>query len=290
MCKDVPGLAACGRTFLGGWRRDDEGSRARRPAWIRWKHWRARCARPTTTTLTSRFVGPMARERHRAGPCRAVARLRGSGAETRRGAAGPRRGRWRPLGWPNRVCKADRSSVAGLLAGRDGAHGNCPRAWPMRLLSNRRKNVKHAARRILRSGPRHEPIDLHRGLPMRSRPLRGRRASRPRQHLLLPHVPEGIRRALHGLRALPGEPCRLVDAAGHVLQLGRRSARLLPGCGTPLTYRNVRGSNLSVTLNSLDDPGFVKPEASFFSNQKAAWLNDLDRLPSLDVDRGSEPA
>ncbi len=61
-------------------------------------------------------------------------------------------------------------------------------------------------------------------------------------------------------------------------------------CGTPLTYRNVQGSSISVTLNSLDDPGSVTPEACFFSDQKAAWLGDLDRLPSLDLDRGSEPA
>ena len=61
-------------------------------------------------------------------------------------------------------------------------------------------------------------------------------------------------------------------------------------CGTPLTYRNVRGSRISVTLNSLDDPGFVRPEASFFSDQKAHWLSDLDRLPGIDVDPVSDPS
>lgn len=55
-------------------------------------------------------------------------------------------------------------------------------------------------------------------------------------------------------------------------------------CGTPLTYRNVQGSNISLTLNSLDDPGSVKPQFSFFPEQKAPWLGDLDGLPALDME------
>ena len=60
-------------------------------------------------------------------------------------------------------------------------------------------------------------------------------------------------------------------------------------CGTPLTYRNVQGSSISLTLNSLDDPGPVKPGFSFFDDQKAAWLGDLDSLPRLDTDPSSAP-
>ncbi len=60
-------------------------------------------------------------------------------------------------------------------------------------------------------------------------------------------------------------------------------------CGTPLTYRNVQGSNISLTLNSLDDPGSVKPAFSFFNDQKAAWLDDLDRLTVIDTDAASPP-
>ena len=58
-------------------------------------------------------------------------------------------------------------------------------------------------------------------------------------------------------------------------------------CGTPLTYRNVHGSSISLTLNSLDDPGSVKPEFSFFNEQKAAWLDELETLPVLDMDPAS---
>ncbi len=34
-------------------------------------------------------------------------------------------------------------------------------------------------------------------------------------------------------------------------------------CGTPLTYRWVEGPNVSITLNSLDDPEAVRPERRY---------------------------
>lgn len=55
-------------------------------------------------------------------------------------------------------------------------------------------------------------------------------------------------------------------------------------CGTPLTYRDTRGPNVSLTLNSLDDPGTVAPEFSFSNEQKAPWLDDLDGLPVVEMD------
>jgi hypothetical protein len=60
-------------------------------------------------------------------------------------------------------------------------------------------------------------------------------------------------------------------------------------CGTPLTYRNVQGSSISVTLNSLDSPGTVKPQGVFFAKQKAGWLGELDELPVLAEDASSFP-
>ncbi len=55
-------------------------------------------------------------------------------------------------------------------------------------------------------------------------------------------------------------------------------------CGTPLSYRNITGSNVSLTLNSLDDPGMVEPAFRFSPEQKAPWLNNLDALETLDMD------
>ena len=61
-------------------------------------------------------------------------------------------------------------------------------------------------------------------------------------------------------------------------------------CGTPLTYRNVAGPNVSLTLNSLDDPGSVTPEFSFSTDRKAPWLDALDGLHTLDLAAPGAPA
>ena len=55
-------------------------------------------------------------------------------------------------------------------------------------------------------------------------------------------------------------------------------------CGTPLTYRNIRGPNISLTLNSLDEPAAITPEFSFTTDRKPPWLNGLDELQPLDMD------
>jgi hypothetical protein len=60
-------------------------------------------------------------------------------------------------------------------------------------------------------------------------------------------------------------------------------------CGTPLTFRNVQGSSISVTLNSLDHPEAVKLQGVFFPRQKATWLSELDALPVIDEDASSAP-
>ncbi len=55
-------------------------------------------------------------------------------------------------------------------------------------------------------------------------------------------------------------------------------------CGTPLTYRGVDGPNVSLTLNSLDNPAAVQPSISFVVERRAPWLYDLDLMPTEDGD------
>jgi hypothetical protein len=43
-------------------------------------------------------------------------------------------------------------------------------------------------------------------------------------------------------------------------------------CGTPLTYRNLRASRISVTLGSLDDPDAVAPEFQLEADHAVAWV------------------
>ena len=60
-------------------------------------------------------------------------------------------------------------------------------------------------------------------------------------------------------------------------------------CGTPLTYRQIDGVYISLTLNSLDNPEAVQPELSFASDCKARWLQSLDNLPEKAMDLTISP-
>ena len=61
-------------------------------------------------------------------------------------------------------------------------------------------------------------------------------------------------------------------------------------CGTPLTYRQIDGPNISLTLNSLDNPDAARPpEVSLVTERKAEWLSRLDRLPTDDWDLTANP-
>lgn len=54
-------------------------------------------------------------------------------------------------------------------------------------------------------------------------------------------------------------------------------------CGTPLSYRQVDGPNVSLTIGSLDDPGLVTPEMSFSVETRAAWCLHLGELPVVEM-------
>jgi hypothetical protein len=55
-------------------------------------------------------------------------------------------------------------------------------------------------------------------------------------------------------------------------------------CGTPLSYREVSGPNISLTINSLDDPESVRPEWRFSPHMQVSWCSSLSSLPSREVD------
>jgi len=52
-----------------------------------------------------------------------------------------------------------------------------------------------------------------------------------------------------------------------------------PACGTPLTYRWTDGPNISLTINSLDDPESVRPEVRFSPETEVSWCATLGTLP-----------
>lgn len=57
-------------------------------------------------------------------------------------------------------------------------------------------------------------------------------------------------------------------------------------CGTPLSYRDTRGPNVSLTIYSLDDPGAVDLEFCFAPDRKPAWLGALDALRPVGLQDG----
>jgi hypothetical protein len=60
-------------------------------------------------------------------------------------------------------------------------------------------------------------------------------------------------------------------------------------CGTPLSYREVDGPNISLTLNSLDDPESVRPELSFSANAQVSWCRVLSDLQNWEMDLTGTP-
>ena len=56
------------------------------------------------------------------------------------------------------------------------------------------------------------------------------------------------------------------------------------GCGTPLTYRRIESSTISVTIGSLDDPEPARPELQFGIEGKLSWTGELDALPVTRTD------
>ncbi len=55
-------------------------------------------------------------------------------------------------------------------------------------------------------------------------------------------------------------------------------------CGTPLAYRQLGGPNISLTINSLDDPESVRPEMRFSADMEVSWCGSLSTLPAREMD------
>jgi hypothetical protein len=60
-------------------------------------------------------------------------------------------------------------------------------------------------------------------------------------------------------------------------------------CGTPLSYRQISGPHISLTINSLDDPESVRPEMRFSANMEVSWCGSLSALPIREMDVTGTP-
>jgi hypothetical protein len=55
-------------------------------------------------------------------------------------------------------------------------------------------------------------------------------------------------------------------------------------CGTPLSYRQIAGPYISLTIHSLDDPEAVRPEMRFSAAMEVSWCGSLSALPTKEMD------
>jgi hypothetical protein len=55
-------------------------------------------------------------------------------------------------------------------------------------------------------------------------------------------------------------------------------------CGTPLTYAFDGTGNISVTINSLDDPEAMPPSKQFGIEGKVSWVDGIHALPAETTD------
>jgi len=60
-------------------------------------------------------------------------------------------------------------------------------------------------------------------------------------------------------------------------------------CGTPLSYRQIGGPYVSLTITSLDDPESVRPEMRFAANTEVSWCRSLSTLPTREMDLTATP-
>jgi hypothetical protein len=55
-------------------------------------------------------------------------------------------------------------------------------------------------------------------------------------------------------------------------------------CGTPLTYEFEGTGDISVTINSLDDPEAMPPSKQFGIEAKVSWVDGIHALPAESTD------
>jgi hypothetical protein len=61
-------------------------------------------------------------------------------------------------------------------------------------------------------------------------------------------------------------------------------------CGTPLAYRYVDGSRISVTIGSLDEPERMKPLAQYGAEARLSWLDEALDTPATVTGAGDTQA
>jgi hypothetical protein len=105
------------------------------------------------------------------------------------------------------------------------------------------------------------------------------------ERVLLPHVPESLGAAVHGLTGGKIEHLTWTRGTPSFFRSSSMAQRgFCQDCGTPLTYGFDGNGRISVTINSLDDPKLCRRRSSTAPRAKLSWLKGVHDLPAQRTD------
>jgi hypothetical protein len=101
------------------------------------------------------------------------------------------------------------------------------------------------------------------------------------QHLPLPDVPKGLRRAIRFLCRDREKRFRLDPrSTGRVPLLLRRRARFLRRLRHPLTFRRIDGPHIEIMTGTFDRPDRLVPIRQYGTEARLGWVVAIANLPS----------
>ena len=116
---------------------------------------------------------------------------------------------------------------------------------------------------------------------MRRDPLRPHRAAGQDQHLPLPDVPEGVRRAVRLPADIDHEHFAWTRGKPATFQSSSIAERdFCAACGTPLTFRRIGGPRIELMTGTFDRPDRVVPTRQYGTESRLGWVVAIANLPS----------
>jgi hypothetical protein len=101
------------------------------------------------------------------------------------------------------------------------------------------------------------------------------------QHLPLPDVPEGGRRAVRVVRRHRKRRLRLDPGQARGVPLLSIAERdFCRDCGTPLSFRRIDGPRIEIMTGAFDRPDRVVPIQQFGTESRLGWVVAIANLPS----------
>jgi hypothetical protein len=110
------------------------------------------------------------------------------------------------------------------------------------------------------------------------------------QHLPLPDVPEGLRRAVCFLCRYRKKRFRLDPRQPATFRSSSIAERdFCAACGTPLSFRRIDGPRIEIMTGTFDRPDRVVPTTQYGSESRLGWVVGIANLPSQSTQENYGP-